>query len=362
MSPALEPATDVALFLAGFIDSAEACRRLGLHPGELAALLDEHGLSGAAMIPVGSDDRLEVLYRDLGRNPFDRPLFDDVVGEQRAFPPADQGLRFSLSAGAILETPPDLPREVPAGMIFHVGRCGSNLLCNLLARVPGVVILREPELANALCHALGIEKDPGRQAPLEALATKLLRSLAHGVRQDDRGQPRRCVVKFSSWNALFAEDLLRRLPPTPTVVVVRAPWETVASYLQEPPYWYGDGRKSPAETARYFAGNWSAITECTLRLPAARTLIVSYRELAVGASEIVERVCHLFGLGPAPVDSPAISAAMQAYSKSASREPFDADGRHRRQGLHPDLQDLVSTITASSWAALLERTSGALAL
>ena len=189
---------------------------------------------------------------------------------------------------------------------------------------------------------------------------KLLRGLAHGVRQDDRGQPRRCVVKFSSWNALFAEDLLRRLPPTPAVVVVRAPWETVASYLQEPPYWYGDGGKSPAETARYFAGNWSAITECALRLPAARTLIVSYRELAAGAREIVERVCRLFGLGPA--DGPAISAAMQAYSKSASREPFDADGRHRREELHPDLHDLVSTITASSWAALLERTSGAPAL
>ena len=160
MNPALQAATEIALLLAGFIDSAEACRRLGLHSGELAALLDEHGLSGAAMIPVGSDDRLEVLYRDLGRKPFDRPLFDDVVGEQRASPPAEQGLRFSLSAGAILETPADMPPEIPAGMIFHVGRCGSNLLCNLLARVPGVVILREPELANALCHALGSSRTP----------------------------------------------------------------------------------------------------------------------------------------------------------------------------------------------------------
>src|SRR4029077_5907893 len=137
-------------------------------------------------------------------------------------------------------------------------------------------------------------------ARLEALTTKLLRGLAHGVRQNDLGQPRRCVVKFSSWNALFAEDLLRRLPRTPSVVVVRAPWETVASYLQEPPYWYGysHDQKGHAEAARYFASNWSAITACALRLPAARTLIISYRELAGNARDVMERVCRLFGLGP----------------------------------------------------------------
>ena len=360
MNPPLPAATEIALFLAGYIDRAEACRRLGLDAEELRALLDEHGLSAAAMLPVGIDDTLEVLHRDLGQNPFDRPLFDDVVGEQRASRSARQRLRFSLPADAILKTQPDMPAEVPAGLIFHVGRCGSNLLCNLLALVPGVVILREPELINALCLARGVEKDTERRVRLEELTVKLLRGLAHGVRQDERGQPRRCVVKFSSWNALFAEDLLPRLPPIPLVVVVRAPCETVASYLQEPPYWYRErrGQPDPAEAARYFAGNWSAITDHALRLPPDRTLIVGYRELAADAHDVLERVRRLFGLGPAPVDASAIRAVVQTYAKSAGPEPFDAHGRHRRQALHPDLQDLVSTITARSWSALLARTSG----
>lgn len=352
----MEATTDLALFLAGFIDSAEACRRLSLDTEELGALLP-----GTAMMPVGTDDRLEVLYRDIGRESFDLPLFDDVVEEDRASRPAQQSLRFLLSADAILKTPSDMPHEVPTGLIFHVGRCGSNLLCNLLARVPGVVILREPELFNALFLSLAVEKDHERRIRLEALTTKLLRSLAHGVRQDDLGQPRRCVVKFSSWNALLAENLLKRLPRTPSVVVVRAPLETVASYLQQPPYWYKErhDQNGLAEAARYFASNWSAITACALRLPPARTLIVCYRELAADTGDVVERVCRLFGLGSSRVDSPTISTVMKAYSKSAVQQAFDPDGQHGRQGLNPDLQDLVITITARSWAALLERASGA---
>lgn len=354
----MDAATDVALFLAGFIDRVEACRRLSLDAEELRALLDEHGLSGTAMVPVGADDSLKVFYRDIGRRSFSRPLFDDVVDEDCASGPAQQGLRFFLPADAILKTPSDMPPEAPTGLIFHVGRCGSNLLCNLLIRVPRVVVLREPEFFNALFLTLGSEKDPERRARLEAVATKLLRGLAHGVRQDDLGQPRPCVVKFSSWNALFAEELMRRLPRTPSVVVVRAPWETVASYLQEPPYWYGynQDQKDLFEAARYFASNWSAITACALRLPAARTLIVSYRELAANPRAVVKRVCRLFGLGPPPIESATMSTVMKAYSKSDGFQAFEAAGQHSRQKLNPDLQELVTKITASSWAALLERT------
>lgn len=355
----MDVATDLALLLAGFIDEAEASRRLDLDAGELGPLLDAFGLSGTAMMPVGVNDKLEVLYRDMGRESFDRPLFDDVVDNLSRS--ARQDLRFSLGAGAILDTCSDKPPEAPAGLIFHVGRCGSNLLCNLLAQIPAVAVLREPEFLNALFLNLGAEQDRERRARLQALIPKLLRGLARGVRQDALGRPRRCVVKFSSWNGLFGEDLMRRLPHTASVMVVRAPWETVSSYLQAPPYWYAysPDEKGVAGAVRYFAGNWSAIMGCALRLPAARNLIVRYDELTADPRAALEKVCRLFGIDRTAVDGPAIGRVMQAYSKSAGLEPFDPDGRHRRQALAPDLHDLVTEITASSWAALQERTAAA---
>ena len=347
----------LALFLAGLIDETEACRRLGLAAGELGPALAEHGLTDTAMTPVDVDGELNVLYRDLGRSAFDRPLFDQVAALGAG---TSAGLQFQLSAGAILEPPAGMLPPAPVGLIFHVGRCGSNLLCNLLAGVSGVVVLREPELFNALFLRLGRERSQQVRDWLEALAERLLRSLAHGVRRDEGGRPRRGVVKFSSWNGLFAEPLMKRLSGAPAVVVVREPWATVASYLEEPPYWYDRGRKSRTESARYFAGNWSAVTACALGLEPERTLIVGYGELTGDPAGVLERVCRLFGIAAAPADARAALAVMSVYSKSTTGEPYDPATR-RREDLDPALEELVTRITRKSWAALQERMSGVLA-
>lgn len=348
----MEASKDLALFLAGFLDEAETCKRLFLESHELGLVLGELGLAGAAMTPVEIGEGLDVTYLDIGRRAFDQPLFDEVVDEARRL---RAGPRLRLAADTILAAAPDRLPEAPAGLIFHVGRCGSNLLCNLLSRIPGVVTLREPELFNGLLRRLGDERDPDRQDRLEALAERLLRSLSHGVRRDAARRRRSPIVKLSSWHALFAEALLRRLPTTPAVVMVREPWASVASYLQEPPYWFDVDRTGRAEAARYFAGAWSAITASALKLPAERTLIVSYGELTGDPAGVAGRLCRLFGIEAAPPDPGVFGRVMSAYSKSAGSEPFDPAGRHRRKGLDPELRELVTSITAEGWSALQER-------
>ena len=352
--PSPAGAQDLGLFLAGFFSEADACRRLGLGPDRLERLLREHVLSNAAMAPAEVDDQLDVFYRDIGRMAFDRPLYDDVLRRDGGAPGA---LRFILSADAILDAPSGMPSAEPAGLIFHVGRCGSNLLCNLLAEVPGVVTLREPEFVNTLLLGLGAEADVDRRDRLEALTARLLRSLAHGVRRDAQGRPRCGLVKFSSWNALFAEILAERLPSTSCIVVVREPCETVASYLQEPPYWYDPGRRTAADAVRYFAGEWSAVVASALRLPPERTLIVSYPDLVADPAGVREQACRHLGICPAPADALAVEAVMSRYSKSSGPEAFDPAGRRLRPGLDPGSRDLVAAITARSRAALLERIS-----
>src|SRR3546814_20154748 len=68
---------------------------------------------------------------------------------------------------------------------------------------------------------------------IETLATRLMGCCAQAMR------PRKTIVKLSSWAAAGAAPLLARLPGTRFIVVVRDPWKTVASFLAEPPHWYG---------------------------------------------------------------------------------------------------------------------------
>jgi hypothetical protein len=356
----------VSLLLAGVINAANASQSLGLSTSQLEYLLGELGLLGAAMVPVEVDGELNTYFVDLGRNAFAAPLFDDVVDSYRRTGASAGAVRFRLSANRILQAATRPPRSCPAGLIFHVGRCGSTLLCNLLASADGWVTLKEPGLLNGLLLRLAAEPDPAAKEQLGTLVALLLRSLAHGVRFDAVGRERACVVKLTSWNAMFSDEFVWRLAPIPLVVVTRDPWATVGSFLANPPYWYDPGstpdamqssaRASREEAARVFAEAWNRTVERALRLPARRTLFVSYTELTKDPVAVLRRVYRHLGHGHERLNTESILGVTAQFSKGATGERFEPHGRHRRDALAQEVRDIVTTITARQWSELIART------
>ena len=363
------PGEVVALLLAGFLSEAEASASLGVDNDDLESLLGELGLLGAAMVPIEIDQGLATTFVDLGRSAFSAPLFDDVVDHHRRAGRPPRTPRFRLSADLVLGAAAGRPLSCPVGLILHVGRCGSTLLCDLLATVTGLVALKEPELVNGLLLRLAAEHDPVARDRLGALVALLLRSLAHGVRLDADGHERACIVKLTSWNAMFADEFVWRLDPSRLVVLTRDPWATVASLLQDPPYWY-DGRptlsasRSSArarrlETASLYAQAWSGTVEQALRFPVHQALFVTYAELVNDPVAVLGRVCRHLLDGHQGPDMDAVGRLTGRYSKGASGEPFEPNGRHRRDALDEEVRHVVTTITARTWAELIERTSPA---
>lgn len=360
--PSFAPPVDVdivGLVLAGLAGEADAARRLGLDHGELRSLLADLNLGHAAMIPVAIDDELASYYADLGMNAFDVPLFDSVVDSHRPTHANASTVGFRLSADAVLGAAAMSLGRAPGGLMFHVGRCGSTLLCNLLASVGGWVVLREPEFLNTLLRRLAAERDRAAKDRLGLLIAQSLRSLAHGVRLDAERRERACVVKLSSWNAMIADDLVTTFDATPLVVVTRDPFATVASFLREPPHWHdarsigGDRMKA----ARFFAEVWSRTIDAALHLPSQRTLFIDYAELVAEPSTTLVSLCRHLGDRDARPNSKAIAIVMANYSKGPRGERFEAHGRHRPQSLGEAERDLVESITAASRTALRERRS-----
>ena len=349
----------VRLMLAGLTNEAEAARRMGVDQDELRLLLTDLNLGHAAMVPVAIDDELASYYADLGLSAFDVPLFDEVVESYRMTQANANTVRFRLSADAMLCDAAMSLSRTPDGLVFHVGRCGSTLLCNLLVSVGGWVALREPEFLNTLFLRLSLERDRARKERVEVLIAQSLRSLAHGVHLDAERRERACMVKLSSWNAMVAERLVTTFDTTPLVVVTRDPCATVASFLHNPPHWH-DCRSeggSRMKAARLFAEVWSRTIEATLRFPSQRTLFVDYAELVAEPVVTLQSLCRHLGDIRARPDSNAIAVVMANYSKGPYGERYDPNSRHRLKGLDDTERDLVESITAASRAALGDRTS-----
>lgn len=107
-----------------------------------------------------------------------------------------------------------LERVEPRLFLFHVSRCGSTLLAQLLALDPGLVVVSEAPLLDHLLRA-------GR----DDLVPPLLALLGQRRFQESEG----LIVKLDSWALAFHARLRRLYPGVPFAFLHRSPAEVTAS-------------------------------------------------------------------------------------------------------------------------------------
>jgi hypothetical protein len=279
-------------------------------------------LSGAA--PV-------VDWADLSEERFIEPFFDQTVARWASGPGARPLVRTGLEALVALDNEPSLE---PAGMIFHLSRCGSTLVSRMLGTLPGAVVLAEPSPLNAL---LGL--NPGRVE--EATLVRLVRLLVRALGRCRHGDERHLVLKCTSWNIRRRAVLAAAFPETPWIWVQREPARVLASLLATPPGWLGlgvtpprsaglfglDPASVPARAPVEFAARaLGAMLEAAATDPAGR-LSIDYADLP-GA--VWQHVAPHFGL---EADSAAIERMIEEsrfYSKDPSPRVFDGDASEPR--------------------------------
>ena len=111
-----------------------------------------------------------VDWADLSADRFVEPFFDETVARWATGPYARPLVRTGLDGLLALDSEPSLE---PAGMIFHLSRCGSTLVSRLLGTLPGVVVLAEPSPLTALPwvghRSRSWEPEPARWAGVQGL-------------------------------------------------------------------------------------------------------------------------------------------------------------------------------------------------
>jgi hypothetical protein len=247
------------------------------------------------------------------------------------------------------------PGTAPAGLIFHVARCGSTLLSQMLKQ-QGAVVYAEPLAVNEILSP------PHKWPRAELIAA--LRSLG-ALFAAHAGGP--YVLKFSSWNTLYCDILAEAFPQTPWVFSYRDPVEVGVSLLSEPPGWFADASETsralvkaadPAGAAasqdEFVARLYGALCDAGARLDPARGRLVPYEALPAAVWDSV--VPH-FSLALDAAQKQRMAAAAGTYSKAplGKAAAFAPDSVKKRAGASPALLEAVNAFARPALARLVAR-------
>ncbi len=244
--------------------------------------------------------------------------------------------------------------SAPAGVIFHVARCGSTLVSQLLRLHDDLVVYAEPLAINEILippHAIS-------RADLVAA----LRTLGNFFAAHAR---RPYVLKLSSWNTLFCDIVAEAFPQAPWALCVRDPLEVCVSLHEQRPSWLSESnaamfspfvnpgrvvRSAEQRVTKFFA----AFCESAIRLDPTLGLLVRYERLP-GA--VWNSLVPHFGLRMTGCLTQRMAAAAQIHSKSqvgrATR--FEYDNERKRAAASPELRRAVDEIARPIYRQLIEQ-------
>ena len=272
-----------------------------------------------------------VDWADLSAERFVDPFFDQTVARWASGPRARPLVRTGLGALVALDSEPSLE---PAGMIFHLSRCGSTLVSRLLGSLHGVIAIAEPSPLNAL---LGLDPDRVDEAGLIQGVRLLVRAL--GRRR--HGDEQRLVLKCTSWNIRRRAILAAAFPDTPWIWVQRDPARVVASLLANPPGWLGL-RAAPQLAAQRFGVDPQAVSAMTQAEFAARALGAMLEAAAPDPAgricidhadlpdAVWQRVAPHFGLEADPAAIERMVEESRFYTKDVAPRVFAGDAPEQR--------------------------------
>lgn len=166
--------------------------------------------------PVTLDASGAVWWRDMGSRRFVQPFFHDSLFVQ----PASER-RWCCTPRGALAAPLDV--VAPTAFIFHVSRCGSTLLTQMLAALPQNIVMSEPPVLDAFFRL-------HHHAPQDSGGIRTLRRLVAVLGQRRHPDERHLFIKLDSWHTPWMSLLHQAFPETPMVFLERASHEVLASH------------------------------------------------------------------------------------------------------------------------------------
>lgn len=169
-----------------------------------------------------------VDWAHFGSTRLTEPFFEGSTRHAMSHP-FNRVFRYRMTLADFLAGAPRLPEVAPSGFIFHMSRCGSTLVSQMLAAAARNIVVSEAapiDVAVQLGRAAPHEPGDRQTAPLRAMIA------AYGRKRS--GDENRYFIKLDCWHALALPLFRRAFPEVPWVFLYRDPVEVMVSQMREP--------------------------------------------------------------------------------------------------------------------------------
>lgn len=167
------------------------------------------------------DGGMFVDWAHLGTNRFIEPFFDQTIAKCLRHP-ADVLFRHQTPIAVLQDLYEQRRGLPPSGFIFHMSRCGSTLVSQMLASRERCIAISE---ARPIDEVLTAKVSEDQRA-------EWLRWLVHAL-----GRPRHTedsfFIKFDAWHVMDLPFITRVFPETPWIFLYRDPVEVLVSQTRE---------------------------------------------------------------------------------------------------------------------------------
>ncbi|PYJ10002.1 MAG: sulfotransferase family protein [Verrucomicrobia bacterium] len=153
------------------------------------------------------------------------PFFEQTI-EQCLREPFNLLFRHQTSLDTLTHWQAVRPGLSPTGFIFHMSRCGSTLLAQMLAALPQNIVVSEAPPLDSLLRAKV-------RGATEEQKIAWLRGLLSAFGQPRSGDEKQFFVKFDSWHTINLPLIRRAFPDVPWIFIYRDPVEVLTSQFKQ---------------------------------------------------------------------------------------------------------------------------------
>jgi len=280
----------------------------------------------------------------LGTRRFTEPFFTQTVNSCLQHP-AEVLFRHQTPLDQLGEIAASHTSLRPTGFIFHMSRCGSTLLAQMLAAAEENIVLSEAgpidDVLRAYFHHPEIVEDQ-RVRWLQWLVAALAWRRHPGEKH--------VFLKFDCWHVMFLPLIQRAFPDVPWIFMYREPLEVMASAQKQLGGQMIPGVLEPA----IFGWDREIVSNMSLLEYAARALArlceAALAQTQTGRGKLVNYQQLPWAVWPAlvkywKVDFAATEAAkmLEAARMDAKNpvRPFEADSQRKRESASAELRGLA---------------------
>jgi hypothetical protein len=299
-----------------------------------------------------------VEWRQLDGLRFTDPFFE-ITLERAMRHPFRLLFRRRTGVEALEERAVTHPGIPPTGFVFHMSRCGSTLISQMLAASAANIVVSEGWPIDSAINA-----DAWHPNVTAADRQLWLKGVVHALGQPRLGTERRYFVKFDARHAMDIPLVRRAFPETPWVFVYREPVEALVSHLNEPTVWTVPGivpvRGLPwpagdNDGASYPAAVMAAVCKAAVAaLDEGGGMLLNYVELPGAVFSTL--AAHFRCVWTAE----EAEAMRQAATRNAKHpeEGFSPDSRRKQREASPHVREICERVLGDVYRGLEAKRAG----